>query len=548
MAHGKETPRQKMIGMMYLVLMAMLALNVSREVLEAFVLIDESLIKTTENFFSKNEDAYYAFEQAAAEQPAKAKPWLDKAMEVKRRADELYERIQELKIQIIIQAEGEDTEVIHDGEIDHNHEIKAMDDNMIPAEIMIGAARDGAGFALKGEIEGFREYLLSLITEQATTTRESILASLNTDDPEPDIKHSGELPLTWEDYHFAHLPLIAVISLMSKLQSDIRNAESDAIRYLYTQIEAGSFKFNKIDPVVIANSDNVTTGSEYRAQVFLAAFDTTQKPIIYVGEYDSIINDEGMVEYSMKGTIGQDYDSVPVAGGRGLYTVKASSTGPKSWGGIISLKRLDGSYTSKPFTAHYQVAPPSLVVSPTKMNVFYLGVDNPVEISVPGYPANAIRTRMTGGNIRPSGGGYIVNPTRVGDASISVSVEVDGTTRSMGSKPFRVRPVPDPYPTLAKQKGGNFPKSKVLAEFGPDATMPDWFEFDLSFKVTSFTMGATVQGFFKRMQSTDGTFTGEMRETLRNLGSGARIYLDNIKCVGPDGSTRDIGTLPIILN
>ena len=547
MGHGKETPRQKMIGMMYLVLMAMLALNVSREVLEAFVLIDESLIKTTENFSSKNDDAYFAFESAAAESPEKAKPWLDKALEVKRRADELYERLQDLKIEIIIKAEGEDTEVIHEREIDHSHEIGAMDDNMVPAEIMIGAARDGAGFALRGEMEGFREYLLSIISEDAITVRGSIEASLNTDDPPPDHAHSGELPLTWEDYHFAHLPLIAVISLMSKLQGDIRNAESDAVRYLYTQIEAGSFKFNKIDPVVIANSDNVTTGSEYRAQVFLAAFDTTQKPIVYVGEYDSTINDDGIVEYSMRGTLGQDYDSVPVASGRGLYTVKASSTGPKDWGGIISLKRLDGSYTSKPFVASYQVSPPSLVVSPTKMNVFYLGVDNPVEISVPGYPANALRPRMTNGTIKRSGGGYVVNPTRLGECDVSVSVEVDGTTRSMGSKPFRIEKVPDPYPTLSGKKGGNYSKSKVLAEFGPDATMPEWFKFDLSFKVTSFTMGATVQGFFQRLQSTDGTFTPQMRETLRNLGSGARIYLD-IKAVGPDGSTRDIGTLPIIYN
>jgi len=536
---------------MYLVLMAMLALNVSRQVLDAFVLIDESLVKTTENFVSKNADAYFAFEQAAAEQPAKAKPWLDKAIEVKRRADELYEHIQSLKIEIIRKSEGQDTEVIHEGEIVHStdHPIKGLDNSMVPAEIMIGGARDGAGFALKGEMEGFRDYLLSLVSENAVTTRESILGSLDTSDPKKSGHgKQGELPATWEDHHFAHLPLIAVISLMSKLQSDVRNAESDAIRYLYSMIEAGSFKFNKIDPVVIANSDNVTTGSEYRAQVFLAAFDTTQKPIVYVGEYDSTITDEGIVEYTMKGTIGQDYDSVPVAGGRGLYTVKASSTGPKNWGGIVSLKRLDGSSTTKPFTASYQVSPPSLVVSPTKMNVFYLGVDNPVEISVPGYPANSVRPRMTNGNIRRSGGGFVVNPTRIGDASVSVSVEIDGASRSMGSKPFRVRPVPDPYPTLAGQKGGGFAKSKVLAEFGPEAAMPDWFEFDLSFEITSFTMGATVQGFFKRMQSTDGTFTAEMRETVRNLGSGARIYLDDIKAIGPDGSTRNIGTLPIILN
>ena len=550
MAHGKETPRQKMIGMMYLVLMAMLALNVAREVLDAFVLIDESLVKTTENFTAKNEDAYSAFEQAAAEQPVKAKPWLDKAVEVKRRADELYNNIQNLKIRIIQTAEGEDTEVIHDGIIDHNFEIKFMDDNMVPAEIMMGAANDGEAYALKGEIETYREYLLSLIKEEATTVRESIEGSLDTSDPKTsDVKHQGELPPTWESHHFEHLPLIAVISLMSKIQSDVRNAESDAVRYLYTQIEAGSFKFNYVDPVVIANSDNVTRGAEYRAEVFLAAFDTTQKPIVYVGEVDSTVTDEGMVEYSMKGMIGQDYDSIPISHGRGIYTVKTTANGEKKWGGIIKLKNLDGSYTSRKFNADYVVTPPSFVVSPTKMNVFYLGVDNPVEISVPGYQASAIIPSMTNGRIKRSGAGYIVNPLKEGESNVNVSVEIDGSRRSMGSRPFRVRPVPDPYPTLAGQKGGNFAKSKVLQELGPKATMPPWFEFDLEFKVISFTMGTNVQGFFSRMNSTDGLFTSEMRQTIRNqLGSGSRIYLDDIKAVGPDGSTRNIGTLPITLN
>jgi gliding motility-associated protein GldM len=545
MAHPKETPRQKMIGMMYLVLMAMLALNVAREVLDAFVLIDESLVKTTENFYNKNEDSYFLFEQAAAEMPAKAKPWLDKAVEVKRRANELYENIQRLKLKIVTTSEGEDTEAIEDGNI-LGGLIEGKDDTMVPAEIMIGAARDGEAFALKGEIEGFREYLLSLISEEATTTRQSIQGSLDTSDPKTSgHKHQGELPPTWESHHFEEMPLIAVISLMSKLQSDVRNAESDAIRYLYSQIEAGSFKFNKIDPVVIANSDYITRGNEYKAEVFMAAFDTTQKPIVYVGEYDSTITDQGIVEYYMKGTLGQDYDSIPVSGGKGVYSIQTSSNGEKKWGGIISLKRLDGSYSSKPFTRSYTVTPPSLVVSPTKMNVFYLGVDNPVEVSVPGYPANAVRATMTNGRLRQSGSGYIANPTKEGSCDVRVSVEVDGTTRSMGTKPFRVRPVPDPYPTLAGVRGGTVAKSQVVRQLGPEASMPDWFEFDLEFKIVSFTVGAQFQGLFRREFSNSGNFTSPQREILLNSTSGSIIYITDIKAVGPDGRTRDIGAMTI---
>jgi len=529
-----------MIGMMYLVLMALLALNVSREVLDAFVLVDESLTKTTENFYHKNDIYYQEFAQAAAENPVKAGPWKAKADEVKRRSDDLYNYIQELKFEIIRSSEGEDTEAIEGEEI-HGELIDGKDNTDKPAEIMIGANRDGKANDLRMAIEDYRTYLLSLVDESAVDTRESIESSLDTSDPPP---KEGET-LRWQDEHFEHLPLIAVITLMSKMQSDVRNAESDILRYLYAQIEAGSFKFNLLEPVVLAQSNYVIRGNEYKADVFMAAFDTTQQPIVYVGEYDSTITDEGTIEYFMKGEAGVDYDTIPIESGKGVYKVRTSSTGWKKWGGIIRLKRLDGTYTDKPFTAEYQVAEPNLVVAPTKMNVFYLGVDNPVEISVPGTPADRIIASSNNGRIVTSGAGYIVRPTKEGSCDISVSVRENGSTRSMGSKPFRVRKVPDPYVTLAGYPGGSLSKSQILGELGPRATMPDWFEFDLTFDVVSFNLSATQGGFTRTLGSTSANFTSEQREMLRAVNPGSKIYIEDVMAVGPDGTQRNIGTIVV---
>ncbi len=540
MAHPKETPRQKMIGMMYLVLMALLALNVSRDVLDAFVLVDEGLTKTTENFYHKNDIYYQEFDQAAAENPVKAGPWKAKADEVRKRSDDLYDYIQELKFEIIRSSEGEDTEAI-EGEHINGELIDGKDNTDKPAEIMIGANRDGKANDLRMAIEDYRTYLLSLVDESAFDTRESIENSLDTSDPPP---KEGEI-LRWQDEHFEHLPLIAVITLMSKMQSDVRNAESDILRYLYAQIEAGSFKFNLLEPVVLAQSNYIIRGNEYEADVFMAAFDTTQKPIIYVGEYDSTITDEGTIEYFMRGEAGEDYDTIPIESGKGVYKVRTSSTGWKKWGGIIRLKRLDGTFTDKPFIAEYQVAEPNLVVAPTKMNVFYLAVDNPVEISVPGTPADKIIASSNNGRIVPSGRGYIVNPTREGNCDISVSVRENGSTRSMGSKPFRVRKVPDPYVTLAGYPGGTLAKSQILGELGPRATMPDWFEFDLTFDVVSFNLSATQGGFTRTLASNSANFTSEQREMLRAVNPGSKIYLEDVMAVGPDGSQRNIGTIVV---
>jgi gliding motility-associated protein GldM len=539
MAHGKETPRQKMIGMMYLVLMALLALNVSRDVLNAFVLVDESLTKTTENFYHKNDVYYKEFDRAAAENPVKAGPWKAKADEVKRKSDELHKYIQGLKLEIVRKTEGDDTEAIV-GENIVGDKIVGKDNTMIPAEIMIGANKDGKANDLRNALEEYREYLLSLVDEKGTDTRDAIKTSLNTDDPPA---KEGEI-LRWQDEHFEELPMVAVITLMSKMQSDVRNAESDAIRYLFSQIEAGSFNFNLVEPVVIPNSNHVVRGTEYKANIFMAAFDTTQEPTVYIGEYDSTIADDGTIEYRMKGELGRDYSAVPVAGGKGMYSVTSSTVGWKKWGGIISLKRLDGGITSKPFRSQYQVAEPSLVVSATKMNVFYLGVPNPVEISVPGVPADRIVASTNNGRISPSGGAFIVNPTKEGTSQITVSVREEGAVHSRGSKNFRVRKVPNPDATLAGFKSGaTLSKSQILAELGPKAKMPDWFEFDLEFTVTSFTLATYIQGFYQELPATAGTFSSAQREVLRNLNPGAKLYLNDVMAVGPDGSSRNLGTV-----
>jgi gliding motility-associated protein GldM len=539
MAHPKETPRQKMIGMMYLVLLALLALNVSRDVLEAFVLVDESLTTTTENFYHKNDIYYQEFDRAAAENPVKAGPWKAKADEVKRKSDELSKYIQELKFEIIRKAEGQETQAIVGDQI-IGSEIEAKDDLNVAAEIMIGANKDGKANDLRNAIEEYKNYLLSLVDEKGTDTREAISTGLNTDDPPP---KEGEI-LRWQDEHFENLPLIAVITLMSKMQSDVRNAESDAIRHLYSQIEAGSFNFNLVEPVVIPNSNHVVRGTEYKANIFMAAFDTTQEPTVYIGEYDSTISDDGTIEYRMKGELGRDYNSVPIVGGKGMYSVTPSSTGWKKWGGIISLRRLDGGVTSKPFKAEYQVAEPSLVVSATKMNVFYLGVPNPVEISVPGVPADRIIPSTNNGRISPSGGAYVVNPTKEGTSQITVSVREDGGVRSRGSKTFRVRKVPNPDATLAGfRSGASLLKSQILAELGPKAKMPDWFEFDLEFTVTAFSLATYIQGFYQEIATTSGTFSSAQRDVLRNLNPGAKLYLNDVTAVGPDGSSRNLGTI-----
>src|SRR6056297_2546042 len=153
MGHGKETPRQKMIGMMYLVLTAMLALNVSAEVLDAFTAVDEGLKKTTHNYVEKNKELYKEFEEQYAINRTKVKPWKDKADEVKKRSEELYNYIQNLKLEIIKDNQGEDTEAIaEDGEI-INDLITGKDKYDVSTRILIGSNNNGKAFDFNKMIE-----------------------------------------------------------------------------------------------------------------------------------------------------------------------------------------------------------------------------------------------------------------------------------------------------------------------------------------------------------------------------------------------------------
>lgn len=540
MGHGKETPRQKMIGMMYLVLTAMLALNVSAEVLDAFTAVDDGLKKTTKNFTEKNQALYADFNQQFAQNETKVKPWKIKADEVKRRSDELFDYIQGLKIEIITvlgQGDIEDGVITAEGEID-NENIEGKDNSNVPSQVLIGPNSDGKAFDLKIKLEDYLDFLLELVDEKDVAVKRSLETNLETKDPPKNEEGDRK---SWENKHFEHMPLAAVMPLLTKMQVDIRNSESEIIQYLYSQIDAGSFSFNKLEATIIPNSSYILQGNPYKADVFLAALDTTLPPIVYIGQYDSVYNEESQIwEFNMLG----NYDSLEIVEGKGKFERLSNSLGKQNWGGLIKLMGPDGGFITKPFKRSYQIAKPNLVVSPTKMNVFYVGVDNPVSISIAGVPGDKISPSITNAKIRKQRDGeYIVNPKRPGNSLISVRAEIDGASRSMGTASFRVRALPDPVVKVAGKKGGKIAKNVLVAQAGVFADMEN-FEFDLKFNIIEFTISTTDRGGYYIDAKTKGnSFTKAQTDLIKGQRPGARVNVEDVKAVGPDGSVRDLASI-----
>jgi|SRR5665647_474529 len=502
-----EAPRQKMISLMYLVLTAMLALNVDKSVLDAFAMVNNNFMQTIENFTAKNQRVYNDFNNAAQENPQKAGELNKEVLKVKASSDSLYRYIHSLKELIVKRADGPEGDV---------RAIKAQEDLNASAELMVTKKH---GSDLKAAIEAYRHSLLALIDTSNTELVASINQSLNTDPPP---KKEGSSP-SWEESKFEGYPLIAVITLMSKIQSDVRNAESDVIHHLYAQIDASSFKFNKLQAQIVSKSDFVLLGGTYEAKVFLSAVDTTVTPEVFVG-------------------------GSKLSNSTGEYKVGTTREGKIEWGGYINYKNPDGIIVAYPFKHTYEVAKPSMTVSPTKMNVFYAGLDNPVSVSVPGIAPSNVKVSITNGSIQQGAEGYIVRPDKIGvNSVISVSATIDGTTKEIGSTPFRVKRVPDPVASVAGKIEGVITKNELLAQQGVLAKIPD-FDFQMNFTVTSFVVSTSKAGFVVDKATKGNRFSQEQSDLMKGLNPGSRLYIESIVVKGDDGSVRNLPALSFKIN
>jgi len=507
-----EAPRQRMISLMYLVLTAMLALNVDKSVLDAFVMVNQNFMQTIESSIAKNQRVYDEFNTAAKENPKKAGELNKAVLKVKASSDSLYHYIHSLKELIVKAADGPE------GNVDN---IISRDDLNYPAELMINKKN---GAALKKAMERYKKSLIALVDTSNTQLLTSINKSLDTSNPPPT---EGRTP-SWESSKFEGYPLIAVITLMSKIQSDVRNAESDVINHLYAQIDAASFKFNKLQAQVVSSSDYVLQGNNYEAKVFLSAVDTTATPTITVN--------------------GSTLPMVP-GENAGLYKTVAGKEGKVEFRGQINYKNPSGIIVNYPFKHEYEVAKPSMTVSPTKMNVFYAGLANPVSISVPGISATNTKVSITNATIEPGpDGNYLVRPDKVGVKSIiTVKAQIDNTLREIGTAEFRVKKVPDPVASVANKNDGVISRNELEAQSGVLAKIPE-FDFEMNFTVTSFVVSTQKAGFIVDKQTKGNRFSQEQRDLMKGLSPGSRLYIESIVVKGDDGTTRNLPPISFKIN
>ncbi len=499
MAGGKETPRQKMIGIMYLVLMAMLALNVSNTVLDAFKTVRDGLEKSNENMDDRLKFIMNLFDNYYKNAPQKAEVNFNKAKEAKKIGDGLVAEIEKLKQELVTMTGG----------LTETGDLNKRDDLGVSQKQMVEKKK---GDALQKKIEESAQKMAALINQ----TPKSIGLELDW----PKINPSTKTKQSWSVYNFGEgKPLTSTITLLSKFQNDAKNAEAYVINKLYQETTGGGV-VDSYKAVAVAKSSYILAGQTYEADVFLTA-SSSSIPI----------------------TASVNGSPLPSVGGMGKYKAGGSKEGVYKWVGTVSFKDPTSgeikSFTTDPI--EYQVARPSAVVSPDKMNVFYKGVSNPVSVSAPGIAKEKLKVSISTGSISGSNGNYTVKVSGGTETTVTVSAEIEpGKSQVLGATKFRIKEVPDPIATFANKGSGQLASATARSTNGLEAELRN-FDFDLKFRVTKFNLFITRPRqdplFY---QSNDGNFSGAIKQNISSLNPGDILNFQNIVVAGEDGTTRTL--------
>ncbi len=499
-----RAPRQKMINLLYIVLTAMLALNVSAEILNAFKTVNESIHHSNQSIDEKNAIIFDQFEKQMQQDPKKVGPLKEKAEEVKRISEAMNARIDSLKEKIIFESGGR----TDDGDI------RRQDDLDAASRVMLNW---GNGPKLKKDLEELRSRYLTYFPESSRDQEAKILP-LRIEMPAVG-RDKKKNKKTWSQVNFEEVPSIAAITILSKFQNDIKNSEAQVVDYLYGQVNAQQFTLDTYTPLVSANSGYVMNGQKYEAKIMLGAYSSTVNPTIMVNG-----------------------KPIPVKNGVGTFTTTASGVGEHKYTVAVNLKDKNGQLKSFTTSGSYMVGASSLSVSATKMNVLFIGLDNPISIAAAGVPSESLSASISQGSLHKTGTGmYTARVTTVGSATVNVSAKVEGTTKNMGSMKFRVMRVPDPVAEVGGEKGGRMRAAVFRVQQGVSATLENFY-FDTKFVVTHFTMGFAGTGFndYIELQSSSALFTQDMKNMMSRCKPGTRVFFDDIRVKAPDGTTRSL--------
>ncbi|MER3499023.1 MAG: gliding motility protein GldM [Chitinophagaceae bacterium] len=499
-------PRQKMINMMYLVLTALLALNVSAEILNAFKTVNKSLENTNATVNKSTETIMTSLKEkmSDASTAAKAQIWYPKAQQAQNYSKEVFNYIQSLKDQILREAGGDP----------NNPEKRYKEDNLdIVTRIML---EKGAGKKLQQMLAEYKKNILDIDPAIDSAFKTSL--PINLEIPKSNQKSNN----TWERAYFHMVPTVAGLTILSKFQNDIKTSENRVVQFCHNKVGEVTVRFDTYTAIVGQNSTYLMPGQEIEITAGVGAFSKAALPTVVIGGNTVPIGAEGTAVQKLQ------------AGGIGNHTIPVR----------ITYTDQDGKQQTIEKNVQYTVGQANASIALDKMNVLYIGVNNPVTIAASGGGDDKVQVNITGGggSIQKVGAGkYIVRVNQVTD-DCKITVSVDG--KIAGVSQFRVRTIPRPVATVGGyESGDNVPAGAFKAQGGVGAYIKD-FPFELKYQVVSFTLTAdNDEGDIDEASCTGNTWSPKAQQIIRNLKAGRLVTIDNIRAVGEDGRQQKLPSL-----
>jgi gliding motility-associated protein GldM len=507
MALPKE-PRQKMINIMYLVLTAMLALNVSAEILNAFRTVDNSLIATNRTINLSTDAVMKSLEEKKSDPTSavKANIWYPKAEKAIALSKEMYDYIQNLRNRILKDADFNPA--------DSSFKADNLD---IATRIMVDQKE---GPKLRERLDKYKRDLLAIDPEIADEFKNSLQIDLSM----PKVQDKSNK--TWESGYFHMVPTVAAVTILSKFQNDIKTSENKVVNFCHQKVGQVVIRFDRFEPIIGQSSNYLMPGQSLEIKAGIGAFTKAALPTITIGSQTQQLNDSGFVRYTTQAAQGLGLKTIPIH---------------------ISYKDQDGNPRVIDRVVTYTVGQASTAIALPEMNVLYIGYPNKVTVSAAGVGAEKISISAPGANIQRTGNGeFIVN---VGSQNDNFVITASAEGKTIGSAAYRVRNIPQAIAKVGEFKSGAYVNlSALAAQPGVSASIEN-FPLPLKYSVTRFTVvGLNEDGDVIKEICQGNLFTPRAKQIIRGLKSGDLISFEDIQAVGPGNRGMKLDPLIYYIN
>ena len=527
-----KEPRQLMINLMYLVLTALLALNVSNEILHAFKVINQSIGSSNTSIQEKNAKLYEFLKEQANESATHDRfaKYNDQAQRVKKASDDMIAYLEAWKERVIETSGGRDKET---------KEISREDNIDASTHLLV---ENKGGDTLKKKLEDFRSMLLNSVFEENSKKQLDHDLPIKIDKVQ---KTDNNPRADWSMSFFHNMPTVAAVTLLSKFQNDVRNSEALIVNELTNEAGNTALKFDEMQAIAIPKTTYALAGQKIEANILMAAYQKSVKPEVNISS--------GHV--------------TKIENGVASWEVQAAGVGPQKVHGSVTIDMGTMGKITKPYEFEYVVGSTGASIQLDKMNVFYIGVPNPITVSAAGYALEDIQvmpesgvgttvTQATDASGKKILGKYVVNVVSAAGKTTIIDIKAIDKSKGaglamVGKMEVRVKAIPDPTPEVGGKSYGVLPANIFRAQIGVVAQLHN-FDFDTRFVVTEFNYSwlprhkdivgpvHVVGSNFKAKQ--------EVADYQNQVKPGDKIFIEDIKAKGPDGKIRSLPSITLNLN